>query len=175
MSTELHSSIRLDRTMIFIDAANFYAALKKMAKEADYLKFVEAIFPVDKGELKSVRIYVPVDPESEGKKKFLYFLRKSGFRVIEKDIKILPEGEIKANMDVEITCDMMQLVNQYDTVILVSGDEDFSYALDMLMRLGKRVIVASFKDSLAKRLLEHADQVIELDDLLPRFEKKEKS
>lgn len=47
----------------------------------------------------------------------------------------------KCNFDVEITIDAIRLMEHYDTLVLFSGDSDFSMLLKFLRRNGKKIIL----------------------------------
>ena len=71
----------------------------------------------------------------------------------------------KANLDVEIAVDMLSLAGRYDTAVLVSGDEDFVYAVNAVAYKGCRVEVAGFRSNTAPRLIDVADFFIDLGDI----------
>jgi hypothetical protein len=92
-------------------------------------------------------------------------MRRNGFRVIQKELKTFYDGTRKANLDVEIAVDMLSLAGRYDTAVLVSGDEDFVYALNAVAYKGCRVEVAGFRSNTAPRLIDVADFFIDLGDI----------
>src|SRR6266513_6487511 len=92
-------------------------------------------------------------------------MRRNGFRVIQKELKTFYDGTRKANLDVEIAVDMLSLAGRYDTAVLVSGDEDFVYAVNAVAYKGCRVEVAGFRSNSAPRLIDVADFFIDLGDI----------
>ena len=60
---------------------------------------------------------------------------------------------------------MLSLAGRYDTAVLVSGDEDFVYALNAVAYKGCRVEVAGFRSNTAPRLIDVADFFIDLGDI----------
>ena len=92
-------------------------------------------------------------------------MRRNGFRVVQKELKTFYDGTRKANLDVEIAVDMLSLAGRYDTAVLVSGDEDFVYALNAVAYKGCRVEVAGFRSNTAPRLIDVADFFIDLGDI----------
>lgn len=78
-----------------------------------------------------IRYYVGLRRDDHKMQQFLKKLRKINFKVISKPVKkIIDETgrEIeKANFDVEITGDVLESVDDLDTVMLFSGDSDFEY------------------------------------------------
>ena len=89
----------------------------------------------------------------------------------EKELKTFPDGSKKANLDVEIAVDMLSLSSSYDTAILVSGDEDFAYAVNAVAFKGCRVEIAGFRHNTAPKLIDVADRYIELDLMLDKISK----
>jgi hypothetical protein len=83
----------------------------------------------------------------------------------QKDLKTFYDGTRKANLDVEIAVDMLSLAGRYDTAVLVSGDEDFVYAINAVAYKGCRVEVAGFRSNTAPRLIDVSDFFIDLGEI----------
>jgi len=67
----------------------------------------------------------------------------------------IERGDIrKANFDVEITIDVLEMIDKFDTLVLFSGDSDFDYLIRKLRAKGKRVIVISTKHHISKELIQ---------------------
>jgi hypothetical protein len=99
-------------------------------------------------------------------------MRRNGFRVIQKELKTFYDGSRKANLDVEIAVDMLSLAGRYDTAVLVSGDEDFVYAVNAVAYKGCRVEVAGFRSNTAPKLIDVADYFIDLGEIADRVRKE---
>ena len=83
------------------------------------------------------------------------------------------KGDIrKANFDVEITVDTMEMINSFDTLVLFSGDSDFNYLLRKLRNENKNVIVISAKHHISKELIESSNKYIDLKKLKSLIERK---
>jgi uncharacterized LabA/DUF88 family protein len=109
--------------------------------------------------------------------------RKSGFRVVTKEIKMVPHyddmgkfvGKFpKCNFDVEITMDLITKVSEYDTIMLFSGDSDFGGLLKYLKSLGKKVIVVCTRNRMSTELEEVANKFIPAETLASflKYERK---
>ena len=98
-------------------------------------------------------------------------MRRNGFRVVQKAVRVERDGTRRARLEVEITTDMLSYADKLDLVILVSGDEDFTYPLSVLAQKGVRVEVAGFRSAMANRVMDAADRYIELDQFIDRFRK----
>jgi len=110
--------------------------------------------------------------ERDKKNKFVHWLRSNGFLVMTKDGAPAEEGHYKANVDVMMAIDALDLSveMQPDLVILVTGDADFAYLATKLRRRGIRVEVASAAQNLSNILRAAANAVIDLEPLFRSFE-----
>src|SRR5262249_34491027 len=156
---------------IFIDGNNLFHAARSVGVEIDYAKFLNFL----RGEAPLLRafFYTGVDERAERQQGFLLWMRRNGYRVVEKELKTYADGTKKANLDVEIAVDMLSLADKYDTAVLVSGDEDFSYAINAVAYKGVRVELAGFRSNTSPRLIDVADQFIELDSHIEEICKAE--
>jgi uncharacterized LabA/DUF88 family protein len=146
---------------IFIDGNNLFHAARSVGVEIDYAKFLS--FLRGNSPLLRAFFYTGVDEKAERQQGFLLWMRRNGYRVVEKELKTYADGTKKANLDVEIAVDMLSLADKYDTAVLVSGDEDFAYAINAVAYKGVRVELAGFRSNTSPRLIDVADQFIELD------------
>jgi uncharacterized LabA/DUF88 family protein len=117
------------------------------------------------GRLLRAFFYTGVDAGAERQQGFLLWMRRNGFRVVQKELKTFYDGTRKANLDVEIAVDMLSLAGRYDTAVLVSGDEDFVYAINAVAYKGCRVEVAGFRSNTAPRLIDVSDFFIDLGEI----------
>jgi len=151
------------RVAVFIDGNNLFHAARAHAIDIDYNKLLRVL--LGDGRLLRAFFYTGVDAGAERQQGFLLWMRRNGFRVIHKELKTFNDGTRKANLDVEIAVDMLSLSGQYDTAVLVSGDEDFVYAVNAVAYKGCRVEVAGFRSNTAPRLIDVADFFIDLRDI----------
>ena len=77
----------------------------------------------------------------------------------------------KANLDIEIVVDMFNTVDQYDCVILFSGDGDFERAIELLRSKNTHITVVSTEGMIARELRNATDRYIDLNDIRDRIEK----
>src|SRR5688572_12898402 len=154
---------------IFIDGNNLFHAARSVGVEIDYAKFLNFL----RGDSPLLRalFFTGVDEKAERQQGFLLWMRRNGYRVVEKELKTFADGTKKANLDVEIAVDMLSLADKYDTAVLVSGDEDFAYAINAVAYKGVRVELAGFRSNTSPRLIDVADQFIELDEHIEEITK----
>jgi uncharacterized LabA/DUF88 family protein len=151
------------RVAIFIDGSNLFYAALQLGVEIDYTKLLCRL--TGGSRLLRSFFYTGVDRTNEKQQGFLLWMRRNGYRVIDKDLVQLPDGSKKANLDVEIAVDMMALVRFYDTAILVSGDGDLAYAVNAVSYQGARVEVVSLRSMTSDSLINVADRYIDLEQV----------
>ncbi len=162
------------KTSVYIDVANLEQSVKGMFVRPDdvpddfkHLSVDKLKWAVDYNKLNSffkeikdflgIRFYT-AEFEGESHHKFRYFLAKNlGFKLITKPLKEYGDHTIdkphrKANFDVEIAVDSTFYINDFETIILFSGDCDFEYLIKFLRGKGKVVIGFSRSGHVAKEI-----------------------
>ena len=157
------------RVAVFIDGNNLFHAARFHGIDIDYNRLLRIL--LGDGRLLRAFFYTGVDVGAERQQGFLLWMRRNGFRVVQKELKTFYDGTRKANLDVEIAVDMLSLAGRYDTAVLVSGDEDFVYAVNAVAYKGCRVEVAGFRSNTAPRLIDVADFFIDLGDIAAAIRK----
>jgi len=158
------------RVAVFIDGNNLFHAARFHNIDIDYNKLLRVL--LGDGRLLRAFFYTGVDVGAERQQGFLLWMRRNGFRVIHKELKTFYDGSRKANLDVEIAVDMLSLAGRYDTAVLVSGDEDFVYAVNAVAYKGCRVEVAGFRSNTAPKLIDVADYFIDLGEIAEKVRKE---
>jgi uncharacterized LabA/DUF88 family protein len=79
----------------------------------------------------------------------------------------------KANLDIEIVIDMFNTVEQYDRVVLFSGDGDFERAIELLRSKSTHITVVSTEGMIARELRNATDRYIDLNLIRNKIEKTE--
>ncbi|HEV3470579.1 MAG TPA: NYN domain-containing protein [Pyrinomonadaceae bacterium] len=155
---------------VFIDGNNLFHAARFHNIDIDYNKLLRVL--LGDGRLLRAFFYTGVDVGAERQQGFLLWMRRNGFRVVHKELKTFYDGTRKANLDVEIAVDMLSLAGRYDTAVLVSGDEDFVYAVNAVAYKGCRVEVAGFRSNTAPKLIDVADYFIDLGEIADKVRKE---
>ncbi len=157
------------RVAVFIDGNNLFHAARFHNIDIDYNKLLRVL--LGDGRLLRAFFYTGVDVGAERQQGFLLWMRRNGFRVVQKELKTFYDGTRKANLDVEIAVDMLSLAGRYDTAVLVSGDEDFVYAVNAVAYKGCRVEIAGFRSNTAPKLIDVADYFIDLGEIADKVRK----
>jgi uncharacterized LabA/DUF88 family protein len=168
------------RVLVLVDESNVGSSVRTAGRGLDWLKLREFLGGPDTGrELIEMVVYAGLPPaiplwqeERDKKNKFMHWLRSNGFMVVTKDGSPAEEGHYKANVDVMMAIDAIELSVEMrpDVVILVTGDADFAYLAIKLRRRGIRVEVASVAQNLGNILKSAANAVIDLAPLFRTFE-----
>ena len=169
-----------ERVLVLVDESNVVSSVRTLGRGLDWLKLREFLAGGKTGRtLIEMVVYAGLPPaipvwqeERDKKNKFVHWLRSNGFLAVTKDGSPAEEGHYKANVDVMMAIDAVELSNQMrpDVIILVTGDADFAYLALQLRRRGIRVEVASVAQNLGSGLKTAANAVIDLSPLFATFE-----
>jgi uncharacterized LabA/DUF88 family protein len=161
-----------DRVIIFIDGSNLYHSLKNNFKRVD-LNFAEFTKKLV-GQRHLIRTYyynvlqesVQRTDGAREQQDFLETLRKTPYLELRLGTTKLSQGvPVERGIDVTLATDLLYFAsnNSYDIAILVSGDSDFGYTLQVVKNMGKHVEVAYFENAASRDLINSADFLHELD------------
>jgi uncharacterized LabA/DUF88 family protein len=170
------------RLLVLVDESNIGSSVRTAGRGLDWLKLRDFLAgPATGRDLIEMVVYAGLPPaiptwqeERDRKNKFVQWLRANGFMVVTKDGSPAEEGRYKANVDVMMAIDALELSVEMrpDVVILVTGDADFAYLATKLRRRGIRLEVASVAQNLGNMLRSTASEVIDLAALFRTFEVK---
>lgn len=150
------------RVGIFIDAQNLYHCAKNLyRKKVNFPEVVKQA--LGDRQLIRARAYV-ITSETGEESNFFEALTKNGIEIKTKDIQVFAGGAKKADWDVGLAVDAISLAPKLDTVIIISGDGDFVPLVEYLkVKEGCQVEVISFGKATSHRLIEAADDFMDLD------------
>ncbi len=156
------------RVGVFIDVQNLYYSAKHLyGKKVNFGAIVrEAV-----GQRKLIRaIAYVVRTESSEELPFFEALYNLGIETREKDLQIYKSGLKKADWDVGLTVDAIRLAPSLDAVVVVSGDGDYLPLVEYIQKSsGKQAEVVGFGETTSSRLIEVADDFIDLSHEAERF------
>ena len=145
---------------VFVDVANIFYAAKAAGVDIDYVTLLKSA--TAGRDFVRAYAYTGLDPENDNQRNFHDFLKRSGYKVVSKDIRKYGDGRIKANLDIELVVDLMRLAQHLDIAVVVSGDGDFAPAIKAVQQMGVRVEVISFSGNTSSDLMEAADDFFEI-------------
>ena len=163
------NNLNRGRVAIFIDGSNLFYAALQLGIEINYTKLLSCLTAGSR--LLRPYFYSGVDSNNDKQQSFLLWMRRNGYRVIAKELIEFPDGSKKADLDVEITVDMMSLIGCYDTAVLVSGDGDLAYAANAVSYRGVRVEIVSLRSMTSDSLINVADAYVDLKEIIDYIQK----
>ncbi len=164
-----------ERTALFIDGANLYAAARGLNIDIDYKRMLD--YFSKRGRLIRAFYYTALleDQEYSPIRPLVDWLDYNGFTLVTKPAREFTDAmgrrKIKGNMDIELAVDAMEMSDHLEHLVLFSGDGDFRRLVEALQRRGVRVTVVSTMRSqppmVSDDLRRQADFFMELMDLAP--------
>lgn len=166
-----------NRVSIFVDGNNMFYAQQKNGWFFDPRRVLEYFIGQPGVSLVNAFWYTGLkDPQDQ--RGFRDALISLGYTVRTKILKEYYDDHSgrysqKANLDIEIVVDMFNTVEQYDRVILFSGDGDFERAIELLRSKSTHITVVSTEGMIARELRNATDRYIDLNEIRPKIEKSE--
>lgn len=158
MDTHKHKE---QRVAIFVDVSNMYYSAKNLfASKVDFGKVLKTAIAGRK-LIRAFAYVIRADVGSE--RDFFDALSKQGFEVHEKELQVFYDGAKKGDWDVGICMDVIRMLDKIDVMILVSGDGDYLDLLDYAKSRGVRTEIVGFGKTTSGRLLEVADDFIDME------------
>jgi uncharacterized LabA/DUF88 family protein len=169
---------RMTRLSIFVDGNNMFYAQQKNGWFFDPRRVLEYFkYEHIHTDLINAFWYTGLkDPQDQ--RGFRDALISLGYTVRTKILKEYYDDSSgrysqKANLDIEIVVDMFNTVDQYDKVILFSGDGDFERAIELLRSKNTHITVVSTEGMIARELRNVTDRYIDLNEIRNSIEKTE--
>jgi len=148
------------RVGVLIDVQNMYHSAKNLYHAR--VNFREILKTAVAGRKLIRAIGYVVTTETGEEKAFLEALIKAGIEVKSKDLQIFSGGMKKADWDVGLAVDAIELSKKLDSVVLVTGDGDFIPLVEHLKSQGQQVEIIAFAKSASGKLKEIADDFVDL-------------
>lgn len=142
-----HASQPHERSAIFVNGPNINYATRAIGLAIDFATLLQQF--QTRCVLTGAHYYTVINdaPERDGLRSFLAFLKRSGWRVMDKPI---PEhldhvtgARARDDIDVDLAVDFVVQARRLDHVVLFSGDGDFVPAVLAAQNAGARVTVVS--------------------------------
>ena len=162
-----------DKIALFIDGTNFYATARALGFDIDYKRLLREF--QSRGTVLRAFYYTTIieDQEFSPIRPLIDWLDYNGYTVVAKATKEFVDAsgrrKVKANIDIELAVDAMELAGHVDQIVLFSGDGDFRPLVEALQRRGVSVTVVSTISShppmAADELRRQADVFIDVKEL----------
>jgi uncharacterized LabA/DUF88 family protein len=152
------------RVGVLVDVANLYHSARNLySKKVNFRKVLATV--VADRKLIRASAYVVRSDNNEDEMGFFEALSQQGFEVVMKDLQIFAGGAKKGDWDVGISIDAIKLSHKLDVIVLASGDGDYIPLVNYIQSTtGCLVEVAGFRQTTSTKLIEIADDFINLSD-----------
>ena len=148
------------RVAVLIDVQNMYHSAKHLFRAR--VNFQEVLKEaVTNRQLVRAIGYV-VESETPEERSFFEALLKQGIELRSKELQVFYGGLKKADWDVGITLDAVNLSHSVDVIVIVSGDGDFLPLVEYLKNRGTIVEVIAFAKSASGKLQQEAHNFIDI-------------
>lgn len=150
------------RIGVLVDVQNMYYSARNLYNAR--VNFSEILKTAIAGRKLVRAIAYAIKANEKDEDKFHNALKEIGFEVKLKELQVFFGGNKKADWDIGIAMDAIELAPKLDTIVIVSGDGDFIPLVEHLKRaMGCRVEVLAFGRSCSTKLIEEADEFIDID------------
>ena len=148
------------RVGVLIDVQNMYYSAKNLFhKKVNFGNIVKEAL-ADRQLIRAIAYVVSTETQEEIP--FFDALYNLGIETREKDLQIYGSSK-KADWDVGLAVDAIRLAPSLDAIVIVSGDGDYLPLVEYLQNgTGKQVEVVGFGETTSSRLIDQADDFLDL-------------
>jgi uncharacterized LabA/DUF88 family protein len=155
----------MPKIAILVDVQNiYYTTRDAFARQFNYREFWQHVSL--RGDIVMANAYA-IDKGDMQQGKFQSALKHIGFNVKLKPYIQRSDGSAKGDWDVGITIDALEVANDIDCLVLLSGDGDFDLLLLKLKNKYQcKTVVYGVPQLTATSLINAADEFVKIDDSL---------
>jgi|SRR3989344_6217351 len=164
---EIFTKHEEQRVAVFVDVQNLYYSARNIYNSRVNFSALlkEAIGP---RKLTRATAYV-IRAQMPEEQTFFDALSKAGYEVKSKDLQVFFGGTKKGDWDVGLTMDAIRQMNKVDSIVIASGDGDYVPLLEYVKNFGVRAEVIAFGKSSSAKLIDEADDFIDMDQAPKKF------
>lgn len=138
------------RVGVFIDTQNMYYSARNLFKRKVNFKNIVADAVGDRKLIRAIAYVVSTEQGDE--QPFFEALQKAGIETRSKELMEYSSGQKKADWDVGLAIDVVQMLDSLDVVVIVSGDGDFEPLIDHIRSRGRMAEVMAFGQTTSFKL-----------------------
>jgi len=155
------------RVGVFIDTQNmYYSARHLFGRKVNFKNIVEDA--VSGRQLIRALAYV-IRTKGAEERPFFEALQKSGIETREKNLIEYASGHKKADWDVGLAIDVVQMLDILDVVVIVSGDGDYLPLIEYVQSRGRIAEVMAFGETTSSLSIDFCDDYIDLSQNKRRY------
>ncbi len=159
----------MKKVAVFVDVQNIQQVFEKQGAEIRYDRLKEYLikrYKKEDGEIVKFSVFIPFRQLDENRLKLIDAISLIGYRVLSKQAKDRPDGSIKANMDVEMSLEIVSISEYVDEIVIITGDSDFEPLIHYLSRRGKRILlIGPGRGPTAIEIIRASDEFENLDEI----------
>jgi len=140
------------RVGVFIDTQNMYYSARNLFKRK--VNFKNIVDDAVAGRKLIRAIAYVVSTEGGEEQPFFEALQNAGIETRKKALMEYPSGQKKADWDVGLAIDVVQILDTLDVVVIVSGDGDFQPLANYIQSHGRMIELMSFGKTTSSKLAE---------------------
>ncbi len=140
------------RVGVFIDTQNMYYSARNLFKRKVNFKNIVDDAVAGRKLIRAIAYVVATEGGEE--KPFFEALQKAGIQTRAKNLMIYLSGQKKADWDVGLAIDVVQVLDTLDVVVLVSGDGDFQPLVNYVQSRGRMVELMAFRETTSSDLIK---------------------
>jgi uncharacterized LabA/DUF88 family protein len=150
------------RVAVLADAQNLYhSAQGAYSRNVDYAALLDHAV-ADRRLVRAIAYVIRADDPDE--ERFFEAIDEIGFETRIKPIQTFADGSKKADWDVGLSLDAVTLAEHVDTIVLATGDGDFSRLCSHLRHEGVRAEVMAFGGSASEDLIDAAESFVDMSE-----------
>ena len=142
------------KTYVFIDASNIIYGCGEAGWKMDYAKL--SSYLRERFGASKLFFFGGLDNDNKKQLKFYELLQDFGYKLRLVPVKKFRDGNKKADADSRMTFELMKHFQDYDKVVVLTGDGDYFWVLEYLIKHGKELQLMSFGRRTASELKELA-------------------
>lgn len=137
-------------TYVFIDASNIIYGARAHGWKMDFEKLLHYL----KTRFQASRFlyYAGLDGSDKKQLQFYEKLQQFGYELRLIPVKTFKDGRKKADVDARLTFEAMKYVDEYQKAIFLTGDGDYYWLFEDLLKRGKDIKLIAYRTSAAREL-----------------------
>ena len=135
---------------VFIDATNIIYGTSYYGWKMDFKKLYKYL--ITRYKAKVIYYYARVDNSNIKQLHFYEKLTDFGYKLRLVPVKKFSDGHKKADVDSRMTFEMMKMDKKFDKTVIMTGDGDYYWVLEYLLKNKKMVKLISHNKNTAQEL-----------------------
>lgn len=135
---------------VFIDATNIIYGTSYYGWKMDFKKLYKYL--ITRYKAKVIYYYAGVDNSNIKQLHFYEKLTDFGYKLRLVPVKKFSDGHKKADVDSRMTFEMMKMDKKFDKAVIMTGDGDYYWVLEYLLKNKKMVKLISHNKNTAQEL-----------------------